>query len=263
MTMRPPRLCSTRLRLVGVATTLFVIAATGAADGAPRAWLATVEVAGLEEADAARARLRVERALVDAGFEVVVASSVEKAALRACRGDARCASGVGRAAGAHWVVRTSLVLAGETLVVAMELTSALNAERSLVTVRLPAESGRDPVLVAALRKVGRGGAPPRARRAAGWSLVAVGALLAAGGVLAWRERDAAVHEFEHHLQGDEVVGLTPAEAAELEDRASRWGWLGGAALAGSALSLSGGALLLLWPTGDEAPGALASVRGTF
>jgi hypothetical protein len=92
-----------------------------------------------------------------------------------------------------------------------------------------------------------------------WSAAAA---LAGIGVFAEVRAARSVAEFERHVAGGAVVGLTREEADELQREARTWSWARNGLFAGSAATLIAGLVLWLWPDGDATPALSVSTDGT-
>jgi hypothetical protein len=96
-------------------------------------------------------------------------------------------------------------------------------------------------------------APRAGVRVAGWTLLGAAALLAAGSVLSYGQALGAEAEFQSHVTGGYVDGLTLTQAQALETSARNWTLAGASFLATAGLAAAVAVVSLLWPASQ--PGA--------
>jgi hypothetical protein len=230
-------------------------------DGGTR--VVEIGVTGLD--DDRWAETLVLSSLASAGFSGVVRSDGDgdAAAIARCATRASCIARWGRAHGAVAVVRAEVVQAGARATIAIEVTDVAAATRHVV-LRGEVAIGiaRDEGLVSALAAVRPDGAAPAGPlRKVGWTLAGAAAVLGAGALFSYVRASSIEEEFRDHLDaGGDVSGITPGQAATLEERARRWSLIGAVLLVAGGASATAGTILLVWPD-DE--GATAGIGGSF
>lgn len=205
------------------------------------------------------ARAHLERLLGAVGYRVLDETP-------ACAGDRACLRSFLRDAGADLAVRATYVdVAGEVTLAlvlierdgrAWEITAAVAAIERVSSELVAAISAPEQAIVS-----DSGHAPGRRRLA--WGLAAGGALaMVGGGLMIWEARSQRDEFFDGFVDGDgNVMGLSPGQAQDREDRANRWLAAGIATACVGALAGMGSTVLFI--TAPERGSTSLVVKGVF